>query len=282
MVLFFHLVIAFLSLLVACNADDPPKGVCPTSTKKVNDECVQITDEDIYRAVHFLASPPELESKSKCMKMTTIQGIDICEDYLSLNKDNNDNKCRIWSVISSIDCNHYGSLEFEKYWSSRGCQVTLFTYAILKSDDSDCEYKRKAKAEAISPFTGLYTEGLVLIPEHPNLIIIRGNLWGGRKGYSPLYRSIATATATLSAVDTDKKNEGNHRVDVLKIQRREGVHEDLDGVSVYRLPSGVCFYIHSVMCIIFCSQQLILTSSPTLIILHYPYHTTLHYITLKL
>jgi len=55
-----------------------------------------------------------------CRNITTVQGISVCEDRIDF-KD-----CSIISSISSNHCDHFGSLEFEKYWSQRGCRVTVF------------------------------------------------------------------------------------------------------------------------------------------------------------
>jgi hypothetical protein len=44
----------------------------------------------------------------------------VCEDRIDFQN------CDIISSISSNMCDHFGSLQFEKYWSQRGCKVMVF------------------------------------------------------------------------------------------------------------------------------------------------------------
>ena len=96
---------------------DPSQGFCKPGLKKhENGTCIQITNNDILTSLHWLSSPPVAPV---CKKMTVVQNIAVCEDYLPIldtNTDTND-ECVIFSVVSTIFCDFYGSLEFEKYWS---------------------------------------------------------------------------------------------------------------------------------------------------------------------
>jgi hypothetical protein len=82
----------------------------------------------VLRAIKFLSSPPNLNgagagsaaTSSICNNITTIQGVAVCEDRIDFSD------CEILSSISSNHCDHFGSLEFEKYWSLRGCSVTVY------------------------------------------------------------------------------------------------------------------------------------------------------------
>lgn len=105
----------------------------------------------------------------------------------------------MWSEVSSNYCDHYGSLEFEIYWAKRGCSVTLFHY--------------------IRPFK----KNICSVPEgkmadHPNINIVRGNMWEGMC-YNCFYN---LAKKHLLHVD---------RIDIMKIQGRDGVNEDFDGIQ---------------------------------------------------
>ncbi len=112
----------------------------------------------------------------------------------------------MWSVITSVGCNHYGSLEFEKYWAGRGCQITLYTYSALKTQAAgECEYETESKK----------AEGIARVPGHPNLVINRNALWASN-AYSAFYKHLGENVPAL---------------DVFKVQMREGVGEDLDGVQ---------------------------------------------------
>jgi hypothetical protein len=116
----------------------------------------------------------------------------VCEDDLP--KD-----CVIWSEISSNYCDHYGSLEFEIYWSKRGCTVTLF------------HYMRAFKTNICS-----VPEGKMV--DYPNINIIRGSMWDGMC-YNCFYNLAG------------KHLKGVSRIDIFKIQGREGVNEDFDGIQ---------------------------------------------------
>lgn len=189
--------VACITLLCTCSvvwAED-----CGPSTKKAaNGTCISLSNYDVYRAISWLAKPPQ----STCKNITTVQDIAVCEDHLP--KD-----CVVWSELSSNWCDHYGSLEFEKYWSQRGCSVTLF------------HYRRVFKTNVCSIPDGK-------LADYPNIKIIRGSVWEG-PCYNCFYKLAITHLQHVS------------RIDVLKIQSREGVNEDFDGIQ-YSVLSDL--YIH--------------------------------------
>lgn len=190
-------------------------GECGPSTKAAaNGSCIPLSNYDVYRAINWLAKPPQ----STCSKITTIQDISVCEDNLPKN-------CVIWSELSSNWCDHYGSLEFEKYWSQRGCSVTLFHYV------------RTFKANVCSTPEGK-------LADHPNINIIRGSMWEGQC-YNCFYK---LAKSHLQGVS---------RIDVLKIQIREGVNEDFDGIQ-YSVMSDLFLHLPSITAL---SNQVVMTVS---------------------
>ena len=99
-----------------------PMSNCPPSTKLSSansSECISLQNEDVFTALNMLISPV---NRTICSNITTVQGVDVCEDYIPAN-----GRCHILSVISAADCNVLGSLEFEFYWSQR-CNLTLLHY----------------------------------------------------------------------------------------------------------------------------------------------------------
>ena len=199
---------------------DPAPGFCKPGFKKdeQSGSCVQITNRDILESLHWLAAPPRVS----CKKETTVQGVAVCEDYLPA-----DGTCTIVSTVSTIFCDFYGSLEFEKYWSSR-CRVFLFHFT-LGFKGNACSLglgstfppgTRRIGAEGGSgPFTG-----------YSNITVIRNDMWGARC-FNCLYRTL---------FDVEKLT-GGRSIDVLKIQQREGVSEDMEGVQLSILSD---MYIH--------------------------------------
>ena len=149
-------------------------------------KCVSLTNDDVYRSLHWLAEPP----KTTCKKITTIQGISVCEDHLKPA-----GQCNIWSVISSTWCDHWGSLAFEKYWSERGCTVHLYHFTVF--------------------FKGNVCNNDKELIKYPNIKLLRNSMWA-YKCYNCFYRFFEMPV------------DG---VDFLKLQDREGVNEDYDGVQ---------------------------------------------------
>jgi hypothetical protein len=87
--------------------------------------CVDITNRDVLGAIHWLANPPA--ANPPCSKIIKVQGIDICEDYLPSSLSS----CNVVSFIATTWCDHFGSLDFERYWADRGCNVTLYHYHVF-------------------------------------------------------------------------------------------------------------------------------------------------------
>ena len=190
---------------VAKAKDDAPKACgpgtkcshgigpdCPDIGSGVG--CVTLANEDVIRAVHWLADPP----KVKCAKVTTVQGIDVCEDALT-------SKCLVWSMVSSMWCDEWGDLEFEKTWSKR-CDVTVFHFT-----------------PSFKGNTCKQPEGRSF-PDYPRLTVKRADMWAERT-FNGFYK-------IFPAVWETQKDTYGH-VDVLKIHKRGGRDSDeFDGVQV--------------------------------------------------
>lgn len=146
-------------------------------------------------------------NKQRCQRITMAQDLAVCEDNLP-------KECVVWSVIASDWCNHYGSLEFEIYWAQRGCQVTFFHFASV--------FKGNNCLDPPGPMA-----------KYPNINLVRYDLWGDRC-YGCFYRYIRSHLAKVP------------RVDVLKIQGREGVEEDLDGIQ-YTMMADLFLYTPEVV-----------------------------------
>jgi len=147
----------YLALLLLCLLESSTSSKpCPPGFKAAEDtaECVQLTDRDVLSSLHWLASPPKVPASQACKNIKTVQGVDVCQDLLPASLSD----CVMWSVIVSVGCNHYGSLEFEKFWAGKGCKVTLYTFS---SQTVDCEYSTKSGTSV----------GEVDVPGHPNLTI---------------------------------------------------------------------------------------------------------------
>lgn len=184
-------IISKFTSLDAVNPCGPSfKGVVSSSGDK---KCIQLSNLDILQAINWMASPPK--TSYECRNFTRVQGIDVCEDLIP--QGSSGRNCHVWSMVSSNLCDHFGSLEFEKYWSSRGCKVTLFHFTTLsKNTCNNDEY----------------------INAIPNLKLIRGDIWGGRC-YNCWYKLIDTIAEIPEIID------------LVKVQSREGVREDFDGVQ---------------------------------------------------
>lgn len=166
------------------------RKTCGPGTKEGsarNGSCVTLVNDDITHSLNWMASPPS----SNCSKVTTVQGIAVCEDNMP--KD-----CLIWSQISSMWCDDIGTLEFEKFWSKR-CDVVIY------------HFFASFKGNTCSQSTGASW------PELPRLSLVRNDMWAG-KCYNCLYKYIKMPTAGKS-------------VNVLKVQQRSNCTEDFDGVQ---------------------------------------------------
>ena len=161
-------------------------GICGYSKKRLETgECVSLENLDVTRAVHFLAQPP----LKKCNKATTSQGISICEDNLPT-------QCNIWSVIGSERCDNVGTLEFEKFWSKKGCSVTIYHFH-PRYRGNECSFSE--------------------IEGHPNIKISRHDMWGGR--CFTCFYNVMKGIKNMVAPD------------ILKVQRRAVDNDEYDGVQ---------------------------------------------------
>ena len=137
-----------------CRFPNQPGQSCmdpsDSSIVKESELCISLENSDVSRALHWLAVPP----KAKCAKLTTVQGIDVCEDQLPKN-------CLIWSMLSSLWCDDWGTLEFEKFWSKR-CDVVLF-HLTPSFKGNTC---KQPEGRSFTDF--------------PRLSVNRTDMWGGR------------------------------------------------------------------------------------------------------
>ena len=172
---------------IASGLRDKP---CGPGTKEGPDKggsCVSLVSDDITHSLNWMANPPS----SNCSKVTTVQGIAVCEDNMPRD-------CLIWSEISSMWCDDIGTLEFEKYWSKR-CDVVIY------------HFFASFKGNTCSQLAGASW------PELPRLSLVRNDMWGG-KCYNCLFKYIKIPSA-------------GKVVDVLKVQQRSNYTEDFDGVQ---------------------------------------------------
>jgi hypothetical protein len=167
---------------------------CGPSQKRLADgTCGLLTDDDVLRGIHFLANPP----RTQCKNITIAQDLGVCEDKLPKPPK----QCVVWSLITSYWCVHIGSLNFEKYWASRGCSVTVYHFIPF------------IKGNGCNIPDGTWNE-------HPNSRFVRLDLWAA-KCYACFHK----------LMEGFLEQENGH-VDVLKIQAREGVYEDFDNIPL--------------------------------------------------
>lgn len=160
--------------------------------------CVDIDNRDVLGAIHWLSSPPT--APTSCRNTTRIQGIDICEDFLPPALGD----CNVVSFIATTWCDHYGSLEFERYWASRGCNVTLYHYHVFFKGKPSARRRCSSDMQVIAGNVCNNDEELKKIN---GLTVIKGDMWG-QKCYNCLYNAIALPRTGL--------------IDIFKIQEREG------------------------------------------------------------
>ena len=176
-----------LTLSILCGATSKR---CPPGKKEEqlgSGTCVSLVNHDILSSVYWMASPPT----TNCSKITTVQGIAVCEDNLP-------EDCLIWSQITSTLCNDIGSLEFEKYWSKR-CQVVIHHLTTF-FDGNVCVREQGATW-----------------PDYPQLSLVRNNLWGG-KCFNCLYNHM-------------KLPKANKNINVLKLQLKGDSPDDQHGTQ---------------------------------------------------
>ena len=154
---------------------------------KGNQTCISIDNNDVSHSLNWMAHPPS----SICNKITTVQGIDVCEDNMPKN-------CQISSLITSLYCDDMGSLDFEKYWSKQ-CDVVIYHfYSGFKGNICG---RQEGKA----------------FPLYPRLSIVRNDMWA-KRCYNCLYKHIEAPA-------------DNQPIFVLKIQQRGDFEDDFDGVQ---------------------------------------------------
>ena len=155
---------------------------CLPYTKRVsnNSSCLPVVNEDIYESLHWLTNLPTI--KTTCNNIVTIDGISVCQDHISTN-------CVIWSLISVNECQSYGSLLFEKYWSQHNCKVILFHFYPFMSRTTCSD-------------DNLFTE-------YPNITLIRNDMWSGRC-YNCFYKLLKKYSNSITSMTSI--------VDILKIQ----------------------------------------------------------------
>jgi hypothetical protein len=181
--------LVLLAFLASCLAQ------CGPGLKQQDTGCVSINNEDVLRAMHFLTHPPS----TVCRSPNVVAGVTVCEDKLPVQKSG---ECNIWSVITSHYCDDYGTLEFEKYWSEKGCNVHIFHFTAFFKGNT-CSLKSG------NPFT-----------QYPRLSLDIIDIWGG-KCYHCLYNFIKPKLVNIKSVN------------MLKIQQRSGkVDSDIfDGLQ---------------------------------------------------
>ena len=174
---------------------------------------MSITNEDVLRAVHYLVHPPS----TVCRSTKVVAGVTVCEDNLSVQSGG---ECTIWSVVTSHYCDDYGTLEFEKYWSEKGCNVHIFHFTAFFKGNT-CSLKSG------NPFD-----------QYPRLSLEIIDIWGG-KCYHCLYNFIKPKLVDVK------------RVNMLKIQQRSGnVDSDIfDGLQ-YTVLSDIFVHLPSLSSII--------------------------------
>eukprot|EP01031_Cornospumella_fuschlensis_P038197 gene38197-46413_t len=124
--------------------------------------------------------------------------MEVCEDNLP--SEGSSETCNVWSVIASHWCDHHGALEFERYFARKGCKVKVFHFLPL--------FKGNVCSKPDGP-----------LEDEPNLTIIRTDMWKERC-FTCWYKLMR---AHLPA--------NGKPVHILKLQGKEGVNEDFDGVQ---------------------------------------------------
>jgi hypothetical protein len=177
--------------------------------------CESLDNADVVRAIHYLVEPPT----TQCGRVETVQGIAVCADHVDM--DN----CVIWSAVSSNWCDHYGSLEFEKYWSKKGCKVNVYHMLIT------------IKGNVCSVPAGPMVD-------YPNINMIHEDMWCD-KCFNCVYKTFKSELAKTP------------KIDILKVQRREGVKEDFEGVQ-YTVMSDLFLHVPDITMAV---NQIVFTAS---------------------
>ncbi|RYG69047.1 hypothetical protein EON64_03715 [archaeon] len=168
---------------------------CGPSKKLLEDgSCVYLKSDDVWRGIHGLVYPASVQCKNK----RTVQNIEVCEDNLP--SEGSNEACHVWSVIASQWCDHFGSLEFERFYGRKGCKVTVFHFLPF--------FKGNVCSKPEGP-----------LEDDPNVTLIRTDMWKERC-FNCWYKLLR------KHLPADGK-----QVHILKLQNKEGVNEDFDGVQ---------------------------------------------------
>ena len=167
-------------------------------------QCVPLSTEEVQGAIQWLANPHDEISRGPCKNITRVQNFDVCEDdiFHGANKS-----CVIWSVIATQYCDDVGTLEFERYWANRGCQVELFHYMMF-IDGQLCKPKHEDRREV-----------QMFWDEFPSMKVHRLIVWA-RRCYVCFYKEIFVKLYGHENDRSGGKSDGSLRVDVLKVQSR--------------------------------------------------------------
>lgn len=177
-------------LSIHCTTSQLSAKACGVGEKEESagsGKCVSIVNDDMAYSLNWMANPPQ----SKCQKLTTIQGIAVCEDNMP-------KKCLIWSTISSMYCDDIGNLEFELYWSKR-CDVVIYHFTPTFKGNT-CKLLAGASW-----------------PDSPRLSIVHTDMWA-QKCFNCLFKYVT--------LPPDGQN-----IDVFKVQQRGGSADEFDGVQ---------------------------------------------------
>ena len=193
---------------------------CPPGTRRSNlDEkvfqCVPVSTYEVKGAIKWLANPYNENRRGTCKKVTRVQNFDVCEDDLF---HGTNNTCIIWSVIATQYCDDVGTLEFERYWAKRGCQVELFHY-MMYIDGQLCKPQPENSQEVKQYWD-----------QFPNIEVHRLIVWA-RRCYMCFYKEIFRKLYGHENDRSGGKSDDSLRVDVLKVQSRVKVRSG-DGVGL--------------------------------------------------
>jgi hypothetical protein len=198
---FFCLILS--TVLLSALADP----TCSYSNKALSDgNCIPLATADVVKAIHFLANP----ASTTCNRISTVQNISVCEDTGAISFSTV-NKCVVWSVIAIENCKNIGNLDFEKYWSSKGCMIEIFVLRPIYKG-TDCT--------------------VPIFSAHPEFKFAFLDLFGPKKCYGCFYRFLI-----------DSGRIKGKPPDILKIQRRTetGMDDEYDGIQ-YTILSDLYLY----------------------------------------
>ena len=171
----------------------------PGKRRAANSTCVEIDENDVMRGIQWVGNP----SRTSCQNEKVVDGISVCEDDLPA-----DGKCTIWSITSTLWCEHMPDMKFERYWSQR-CDVNLYHFYTRG--------KSKACTKGVSGKRGEW-------PDYPRMKIKRLESWGRRCAYCFWLHYDKADTSAIdvlkiqelgSSFDTDEDSGDNMQLVVL-------------------------------------------------------------------